>query len=601
MSPPKTSASCMAMPSGMPTASVAAKSELRITLAFMSTRVSSGACSSSARKRSPSGTMRTSVSRPVRKLSDFGVPSASTSARTATPGRSARSAGARARRVMTVSSMPSRLRNPASVSPRWNCSSRTYCNGGGTSRACSASGSTMSALGGGVASSRGAMVAKAATAPKAARRPKAALRLTAGNAIDQLESLTFQKPAKSSKGAHRRKSNMSAIEQAIQTIRRGCEELIVEDELRKKLASGRTLRVKLGLDPTAPDLHLGHTVVINKLRDFQSLGHQVQFLIGDFTGMIGDPTGKNQTRPPLTREAILANAKTYRDQVFKILDPARTQVLFNSEWSDKLGAEGMIRLAARYTVARLLERDDFAKRFKSGQPIAVHELLYPLMQGYDSVAMKADVELGGTDQKFNLLVGRELQRDYGQEPQCVLTMPLLEGLDGRDKMSKSLGNYVGIAEPPQEMFGKLMSISDELMWRYIELLSFEPAATIARWKEEHPRDVKVAFAKEIVARFHSAAAAQAAETEFEQRFRHGVLPQDMPEITLQSPAGGLPIAQLLKLAQLAASASEAVRAIEQGGVRIDGERVSDRNLRLFAGRTLTVQVGKRKFARVRLA
>ena len=394
---------------------------------------------------------------------------------------------------------------------------------------------------------------------------------------------------------------MSTIGQAIQTIRRGSDELIVEEELAKKLASGRKLRVKLGLDPTAPDLHLGHTVVINKLRDFQSLGHQVQFLIGDFTGMIGDPSGKNQTRPPLTREEILANARSYQDQVFKILDAERTQILFNSEWSDKLGAEGMIRLASRYTVARLLERDDFSKRFRGGQPIAVHELLYPLMQGYDSVAMKADVELGGTDQKFNLLVGRELQKDYGQEPQCVLTMPLLEGLDGRDKMSKSLGNYVGIAEPPQEMFGKLMSISDELMWRYIELLSFEPPASVARWKNEHPRDVKVAFANEIVARFHSQAAAQAAEAEFEQRFRHGVLPQDMPEITLQSPAGGLPIAQLLKLAQLAASASEAVRAIEQGGVRIDGERVTDRNLRLAAGKTLTVQVGKRKFARVRLA
>ena len=396
---------------------------------------------------------------------------------------------------------------------------------------------------------------------------------------------------------------MSAIEQAIQTIRRGSDELIVEEELKKKLASGRKLRVKLGLDPTAPDLHLGHTVVINKLRDFQQLGHQVQFLIGDFTGMIGDPTGKNQTRPPLTREEILANAQTYRQQVFKILDPERTQILFNSEWSDKLGAEGMIRLAARYTVARLLERDDFSKRFRNNQPIAVHELLYPLMQGYDSVAMKADVELGGTDQKFNLLVGRELQKDFGQESQCVLTMPLLEGLDGRDKMSKSLGNYVGIAEPPRDMFGKLMSISDELMWRYIELLSFEP---MQAWKKQlgatgNPRDVKAAFAKEIVARFHSRAAADEAESEFASRFRHGVLPQDMPEVTLQSPAGGLPIAQLLKLAQLAASASEAVRAIEQGGVKIDGERVTDRNLRLPAGKTLTVQVGKRKFARVRLA
>ncbi|HZE60148.1 MAG TPA: tyrosine--tRNA ligase [Burkholderiales bacterium] len=393
---------------------------------------------------------------------------------------------------------------------------------------------------------------------------------------------------------------MSAIEQAIQTIRRGSDELIVEEELAKKLAKGRKLRVKLGLDPTAPDLHLGHTVVINKLRDFQSLGHQVQFLIGDFTGMIGDPTGKNQTRPPLRREEILANAQTYKQQVLKILDPERTQVLFNSEWSDKLGAEGMIRLASRYTVARLLERDDFSKRFKGNQPIAVHELLYPLMQGYDSVAMKADVELGGTDQKFNLLVGRELQKDFGQEPQCVLTMPLLEGLDGRDKMSKSLGNYVGIAEPPQEMFGKLMSISDELMWRYIELLSFRPPE---QWKAQlgasgNPRDTKAQFAKEIVARFHNAAAADAAEKDFEQRFRHGALPENMPEVTLQSTGGGLPVAQLLKLAQLAASASEAVRAIEQGGVKIDGERVTDRNLRLSAGKTLTVQVGKRKFARV---
>jgi len=396
---------------------------------------------------------------------------------------------------------------------------------------------------------------------------------------------------------------MSAIEQAIQTIRRGSDELIVEAELKKKLAAGRKLRVKLGLDPTAPDLHLGHTVVINKLRDFQQLGHQVQFLIGDFTGMIGDPTGKNQTRPPLTREEILANAQTYRQQVFKILDPERTQILFNSEWSDKLGAEGMIRLAARYTVARLLERDDFSKRFKGNQPIAVHELLYPLMQGYDSVAMKADVELGGTDQKFNLLVGRELQKDFGQEQQCVLTMPLLEGLDGRDKMSKSLGNYVGIAEAPREMFGKLMSVSDDLMWRYIELLSFTP---VDAWKKElaasgNPRDIKAAFAKEIVSRFHDKTAADEAQAEFDSRFRHGVLPQDMPEVTLQSPAGGLPIAQLLKLAQLAASASEAVRAIEQGGVKIDGERVTDRNLRLPAGSTLTVQVGKRKFARVRLA
>jgi len=393
---------------------------------------------------------------------------------------------------------------------------------------------------------------------------------------------------------------MSAIGQAIQTIRRGADELIVEEELARKLASGRKLRVKLGLDPTAPDLHLGHTVVINKLRDFQQLGHQVQFLIGDFTGMIGDPTGKNQTRPPLTRAEIEKNAKTYQEQVFKILDPARTQVLYNSEWSDKLGAEGMIRLAARYTVARLLERDDFSKRMKSSQPIALHELLYPLMQGYDSVAMKADVELGGTDQKFNLLVGRELQKQYGQEPQCILTMPLLEGLDGREKMSKSLGNYVGIAEPPQEIFGKLMSISDELMWRYIGLLSFESAAAIQQWKKEHPRDVKVRFAREIVARFHGKSAADAAEEAFERRHRHGELPEDLQEFTLTAPRGGLAIAQVLKLAGLAASTSEAQRLIEQGGVKADGERVSDRALKFTAGASFVLQAGKRKAARIKV-
>jgi tyrosyl-tRNA synthetase len=398
---------------------------------------------------------------------------------------------------------------------------------------------------------------------------------------------------------------MSPFAQAIETIRRGCDELIVEEELARKLAAGRKLRVKLGLDPTAPDLHLGHTVVINKLRHFQELGHQVQFLIGDFTGMIGDPTGKNQTRPPLSREQILANAQSYRDQVFKILDPDHTQILFNSEWSDKLGAEGLIRLASRYTVARLLERDDFSKRFKSNQPIAVHELLYPLMQGYDSVAMKADVELGGTDQKFNLLVGRELQKDYGQEPQVILTMPLLEGLDGRDKMSKSLGNYVGIAEPPQEIFGKLMSISDDLMWRYIELLSFEPLSTVKKWKEEvaagaNPRDVKVRFAKEIVARFHSGQAAERAQADFDQRFREGAMPEDMAEVTVKAPEGGILISHLLKQAGLTPSTSEAQRMIDQGGVKLDGERVSDKSLKLMAGRTVTAQVGKRKFARITL-
>jgi tyrosyl-tRNA synthetase len=403
-----------------------------------------------------------------------------------------------------------------------------------------------------------------------------------------------------------RQNDKPSVAQALELIKRGAQELIVEDELARKLARGTPLRVKLGLDPTAPDLHLGHTVVINKLRHFQELGHQVQFLIGDFTGMIGDPTGKNQTRPPLSREQILENAKSYREQAFKILDPDRTQILFNSEWSDKLGAEGMIRLAARYTVARILERDDFAKRYRGGQPIAVHELLYPLMQGYDSVAMRADVELGGTDQKFNLLVGRELQKDYGQEPQCVLTTPLLEGLDGVSKMSKSLGNYVGIAEAPAEIFGKLMSVSDELMWRYIELLSFEPAATVRKWRGDveagsNPRDVKIRFAKEIVARFHSCAAADRAEQEFAQRFRHGQAPEDMPEVTLQAPAGGLAVTQALKQAGLVPSVTEAVRNIEQGGVKLNGERLADTSRKLVAGETVVAQVGKRKFSRIRIS
>ena len=398
---------------------------------------------------------------------------------------------------------------------------------------------------------------------------------------------------------------MSPLAQSIETIRRGAHELIVEEELAKKLASGRKLRVKLGLDPTAPDLHLGHTVVINKLRHFQELGHHVQFLIGDFTGMIGDPTGKNQTRPPLSREQILANAQSYRDQVFKILDPERTQILFNSEWSDKLGAEGIIRLAAKYTVSQLLERDDFSRRFREEKPIAVHELLYPLMQGYDSVAMKADVELGGTDQKFNLLVGRELQRTWGQEPQVILTMPLLEGLDGREKMSKSLGNYVGIAEPPQEIFGKLMSISDQLMWRYLELLSFEPLSSLRTGKSEveagaNPRDVKARFASEIVARFHGPRAADKAREDFEQRFREGALPEDMPELTVKAPEGAILIAHLLKQAGLTPSTSEAQRMIEQGGVRLDGERVSDKGLKIRPGTTVVAQVGKRKFARIKV-
>jgi tyrosyl-tRNA synthetase len=399
---------------------------------------------------------------------------------------------------------------------------------------------------------------------------------------------------------------MADVAEALALIKRGCDELIVEEEMIRKLKTGRVLRIKLGLDPTAPDLHLGHTVVINKLKHFQDLGHQVQFLIGDFTGMIGDPTGKNQTRPPLSREQILENAKSYRSQMAKILDPEKTQVMFNSEWSDKLGAEGMIRLTARYTVARLLERDDFAKRFKAQQPIAVHELLYPLMQGYDSVAMKADVELGGTDQKFNLLVGRELQKDFGQEQQCILTMPLLEGTDGVEKMSKSLGNYIGIAEPAPEIFGKVMRISDELMWRYLELLSFEPMEKIRAKRTAveggaNPREVKFEFAREIAARFHGKAAADAAADAFNARFRDGALPEDMPEISLPAPAAGLTIAQLLRQANLAPSATEANRLIEQGGVRVDGDRVSDRALTLAKGKAYVVQVGKRKVARITLA
>ena len=398
---------------------------------------------------------------------------------------------------------------------------------------------------------------------------------------------------------------MVPVAEALEAIKRGCDELLVEAELVDKLRRGKILKVKLGMDPTAPDLHLGHTVVINKLRHFQDLGHHVQFLIGDFTGMIGDPTGKNQTRPPLSREQILENAKTSRDQVFRILDAGKTEIMFNSAWSDKLGAEGMIRLASRYTVARLLERDDFAKRYKAGQPISVHELLYPLMQGYDSVAMQCDVELGGTDQKFNLLVGRELQKDFGQEPQCIITMPLIEGLDGVNKMSKSTGNYVGISEPPQEMFGKLMSVSDELMWRYIELLSFHSMATVRAWEREveggrNPRDIKAMFAQEIVARFHGPQAAGGALEVFEARFRRGEMPEDMPECSLHAADGGLPLVQALKQAGLTPSTSEALRMIEQGGVKLDGERISDKALKLARGETVVAQVGKRKFARIRI-
>ena len=399
---------------------------------------------------------------------------------------------------------------------------------------------------------------------------------------------------------------MSELEASLRQIKRGCDELLVESELVEKLKTGCPLRVKAGFDPTAPDLHLGHTVLINKLKHFQDLGHQVIFLIGDFTGMIGDPSGKNVTRPPLSRDQVLANAATYKAQVFKILDPEKTEVVFNSTWFETLGASGMIRLAAQHTVARMLERDDFAKRYGNGQPIAIHEFLYPLCQGYDSVALKSDVELGGTDQKFNLLVGRELQKHYGQAPQCVLTVPLLEGLDGVNKMSKSLGNYIGIYEAPQEIFGKLMSISDTLMWRYYDLLSFKSESEIARFKQEaadgkNPRDIKVALAQEIVARFHNQAAAEAALADFEARFRQGAIPDEMPEFTLAAEdAAGLPILQALKQASLTASTSEAIRMIEQGGVKADGEKVSDKTLRLPAGTTVVLQVGKRKFARVKV-
>ena len=398
---------------------------------------------------------------------------------------------------------------------------------------------------------------------------------------------------------------MRSVEEQIRQIRRGSEELLIENELVDRLQTARPLRVKAGFDPTAPDLHLGHTVLINKLRHFQDLGHHVMFLIGDFTGMIGDPTGKNVTRPPLSREQITENARTYQEQVFKILDPERTEVCFNSVWFEPFGASGMIRLAALHTVARMLERDDFARRYRNAQPIAIHELLYPLCQGYDSVAMKADIELGGTDQKFNLLVGRELQKHFGQAPQCILTMPLLEGLDGTNKMSKSLGNYVGINEAPGEMYGKLMSISDDLMWRYLDLLSFRSCEETDRLRREvgegrNPRDVKVLLAQEIVRRFHGAAAAAQATSDFDARFRQGMIPEDLPEVRLDAAGQPLGIAQVLKLAGLTASTSQAWRLVDQGGVRIDGQRVDDRNLLLSAGSRFVVQVGKRRYARVTL-
>ncbi|MDX8385429.1 MAG: tyrosine--tRNA ligase [Gallionella sp.] len=390
---------------------------------------------------------------------------------------------------------------------------------------------------------------------------------------------------------------------SLDQIKRGCHELLIEDELKQKLALGKPLRIKAGFDPTAPDLHLGHTVLLNKMRQLQDLGHHALFLIGDFTGMIGDPTGKNTTRPPLSREQVIENAKSYSDQVFKVLDPDKTEIVFNSTWMDKFSAVDLIKLASTHTVARMLERDDFAKRYKGNQPIAIHEFIYPLVQGYDSVALKADVELGGTDQKFNLLMGRELQKHHGQPPQCVLTMPLLEGLDGVNKMSKSMGNYIGINEAPTQIFGKIMSISDDLMWRYLELLSFDSLEQIKAKRQSveqgtNPRDVKVEFAKEIVARFHDEAAALAAAEEFNTRFQKGVLPDDMPEISVSATDGKIVIPQLLKQAGLVVGTSEAMRMIKQGAVKLDGERINDKAVTVDAGAVVVAQVGKRKFAKV---
>lgn len=386
-------------------------------------------------------------------------------------------------------------------------------------------------------------------------------------------------------------------------LERGTEEILVKSELVNKLNKGRPLRIKVGFDPTAPDLHVGHTVIINKMRQFQDLGHQVIFLIGDFTGRIGDPTGKSATRPPLTEEQVNQNATTYKEQVFKILDPEKTEVAFNSTWMGKMSSAEMIQLAAKQTVARMLERDDFSKRYKSNQPIAIHEFLYPLVQGYDSVALHADVEMGGTDQKFNLLVGRELQRMYGQEQQVVITLPLLEGLDGVNKMSKSLGNYIGITDAPNDMFGKIMSVSDELMWRYFDLLSFRPLSEIKKLRQEvaegfNPRDVKFLLAEELITRFHNKAAATVAQEDFITRFQKGALPDDLPEVSVETESVDLPIANLLKNAGLVESTSEALRMIQQGGVKIDGAKVEDRNLLISKGTIAVIQVGKRKFAKV---
>jgi len=398
---------------------------------------------------------------------------------------------------------------------------------------------------------------------------------------------------------------MTATDDTLKELRRGTDEILVEAELVERLASGKTLRIKAGFDPTAPDLHIGHTVLINKMRQFQDLGHEVVFLIGDFTGMIGDPTGKNATRPPLTRDDVIENARTYEQQIFKILDPEKTLVMFNSSWMGEMNASGLVALAARHTVARMLERDDFNKRYNNGQPIAIHEFLYPLVQGYDSVAIKADVELGGTDQKFNMLVGRELQKDYGQKPQVVMTVPILEGLDGVNKMSKSLGNYIGINEAPEEQFGKIMSVSDELMWRYFELLSFRPIAEIDGFRKQvadgaNPRDTKFMLAEEIVARFHSESDATRAREAFIARFQKGAMPDEMPEYELDLESGQSTVPQILKAVDLVKSTSEAARLIKQGGVRIDGEKIEDAGLEIASGSTHIFQVGKRKFARISL-
>ena len=399
---------------------------------------------------------------------------------------------------------------------------------------------------------------------------------------------------------------MQSVKEQMEVIQRGADEVIVEGELEKRLHAGARLRVKAGFDPTAPDLHIGHTVLINKMRQFQQLGHEALFLIGDFTGMIGDPTGKNATRPALSKDEILENAKTYKDQVFRILDPDKTEIVFNSTWMDKMSAADLIQLAGKHTVARMLERDDFSQRYKGNRAISIHEFLYPLGQGYDSVAMKADVELGGTDQKFNLLVGRQLQQAYGQQPQIVVTMPLLEGLDGVQKMSKSLGNYVGITDPPADMFGKLMSISDDLMWRYFELLSFRSSTDIAALQKaagegRNPRDIKIELAMEIIERFHDGAAAEKARDDFIARFSRGEIPDEMSECELATENGELGIANVLRGAGLTASNAEGFRMLQQGAVRVDGVKVSDRDLALKAGATYIIQVGKRKFAKVSLA